>query len=106
MSFLRNVSLIVQVLKRVGLGVAAGFLAGSNIATQRVSVSVYHRLSSDANAIGGLQPSVYVDFNAFVLISSDPNRYRKYLELRDGWHIQEGTGEEGDALSILQQHAK
>jgi len=57
-----------KVLKRVGLGVAAGFLAGSNIATQRASISVYHR-------------------------------YRKYLELRDNWHIQEGTGEEGDALS-------
>ena len=27
------------------------------------------------------------------------SRYRKYLELRDNWHIQEGTGEEGDALS-------
>ena len=26
-------------------------------------------------------------------------RYRKYLELRDNWHIQEETGEEGDALS-------
>ena len=27
------------------------------------------------------------------------SRYRKYLELRDNWHIQEGTREEGDALS-------
>ena len=26
-------------------------------------------------------------------------RYRKYLELHDNWHIQEGTGEQGDALS-------
>ena len=46
--FYRHFHLILQVLKRVGLGVAAGFLAGSNFATQRASVSVYHRLSADS----------------------------------------------------------
>ena len=44
--FYRHFHLILQVLKRVGLGLPAGFLAGSNIATQRASISVYHRFSA------------------------------------------------------------
>ena len=56
--FHRHFHLILQVLKRVGLGLPAGFLAGSNIATQRASISVYHRfemIQSDGRLIGNLE---------------------------------------------------
>ena len=56
-------------VKRVGLGVPATFLSGSDYVTQKAFISVYHR------CVFLLQVKVYHFLTE--------NRYRKYLELRD-----------------------
>ena len=57
-------------IKQVGLGVPATFLAGSDYVSQKAFISVYHRW---------VGITFWFNFTIFL----NGNRYRKYLELRD-----------------------